>query len=257
MKKIIFLITILFLILAIAVPLAKINAQTNWSLGSQSEEIRNLQEILKTDPTIYPEGLVTGYFGPITQRAIQRVQARCGLPQNGVVDEETRRCIFPIDYKVKVISPNGGENWDRSQIQIIKWTLEEPSSRPVIHPLWSQASIDLFKRETSLGIPVFVKHIATVNMFSLAYPWRIPNSIPNGENYLVRISIGLGNIVPPPTIPPIKATNWDESDAVFQISGVTTSPTECKGVLEVIKALENVVVEINKAIALLKQMSGE
>lgn len=58
--------------------------------GSQSDDVRKVQELLATDPEIYPEGRVTGYFGPLTRQAIERFQIRNGLPVTGVLDEKTR-----------------------------------------------------------------------------------------------------------------------------------------------------------------------
>jgi len=42
-----------------------------------------LQEFLKKDPVIYPEELVTGFFGPATERAVQRFQKKHGLVSSG------------------------------------------------------------------------------------------------------------------------------------------------------------------------------
>ncbi len=58
-------------------------------VGSRGEDVRLLQEILASDPDIYPEGFVTGYFGPLTSRAVSRIQARTGLEQVGVVGPQT------------------------------------------------------------------------------------------------------------------------------------------------------------------------
>ncbi len=57
--------------------------------GSRGEDVRLLQELLASDPDIYPEGLITGYFGPLTSRAVARIQARVGLEQVGVVGPQT------------------------------------------------------------------------------------------------------------------------------------------------------------------------
>src|SRR3989304_8993450 len=39
-------------------------------------EVTKLQQFLAQDKTIYPEGLITGYFGSLTQKAVQRWQAK-------------------------------------------------------------------------------------------------------------------------------------------------------------------------------------
>jgi len=54
------------------------------------DDVKRLQEILATDPTIYPEGRVTGYYGPLTREALRRLQARHQLNPTGQIDEETR-----------------------------------------------------------------------------------------------------------------------------------------------------------------------
>ena len=51
--------------------------------GSSGPQVRKLQEILKTIPGVYPEGLVTGYFGILTEKAVQRFQAKQGIVSSG------------------------------------------------------------------------------------------------------------------------------------------------------------------------------
>lgn len=53
------------------------------------EDVELLQEILATDPEIYPEGLVTGYFGPLTEKAVKRFQKIAGIEQVGIVGPKT------------------------------------------------------------------------------------------------------------------------------------------------------------------------
>lgn len=68
------------------------------ALGMKGEEVRRLQEALAKDPEVYPEGLVTGYFGFLTLAAVTRFQekyaedvlAPIGLPAGtGFVGERT------------------------------------------------------------------------------------------------------------------------------------------------------------------------
>jgi len=80
----------------------------NLSFGARNGDVRILQQILSEAPVggpdIYPEALVTGYFGPATQRAVQRFQCKydiicSGSPGTtgwGVVGPRTRVKINEI-----------------------------------------------------------------------------------------------------------------------------------------------------------------
>ncbi len=57
--------------------------------GMTGEDIKLLQETLATDPDVYPEGLVTGYFGPLTRNAVKRFQKIAGIEQVGMVGPKT------------------------------------------------------------------------------------------------------------------------------------------------------------------------
>ncbi len=52
-------------------------------LGLQGDDIRKLQEFLAEDKSIYPEGLVTGYYGILTQKAVQRFQCKYNIVCSG------------------------------------------------------------------------------------------------------------------------------------------------------------------------------
>lgn len=252
-------------------------AQAKVAIGSRSEEIKAIQEILKSDPEIYPEGYVTGYFGPLTKMAIKRLQKKCGIPETGALDEATERCIYPIEYKIKVVFPNGGEKLNRNEVQTIKWEIIGPSEKEK-YLFWPKASIDLFKRSTgSQSKSVFVRHLAVVNLFDQSYSWRITNDIPNGSDYVIRISTGRG-IVPiwiqektkvpteikaekiwpisPPIEPkPIKPmTIWDESDGTFEITGEIKPSPVSPNLEEIITTLTKIVEELQKLINALKSI---
>lgn len=68
--------------------LAPVNAQTimqQLSLGARGNEVIKLQTFLAQDRTIYPEGIISGYYGPLTQKAVVQLQVSYGLPQAGRV----------------------------------------------------------------------------------------------------------------------------------------------------------------------------
>lgn len=52
--------------------------------GSSGEDVRKLQILLALDPTLYPEALITGTYGSLTVKAVQRFQAKYGIASSGV-----------------------------------------------------------------------------------------------------------------------------------------------------------------------------
>ena len=51
--------------------------------GMKDEQVRKLQEFLSQDKDIYPEGLITGYYGSLTQKAVQRFQNKYNIVSSG------------------------------------------------------------------------------------------------------------------------------------------------------------------------------
>lgn len=65
-------------------------------LGAKGEQVKTLQEILATDPEIYPEKLITGNFGALTAKAIKKFQKKWGIKQEGEVGPKTLSKINEI-----------------------------------------------------------------------------------------------------------------------------------------------------------------
>ena len=93
-------------------------------LGSSGSDVTNLQQYLAQDPNIYPEGIVSGYFGSLTERALQRWQAAHGIVSSGspettgygAVGPRTRNALqncgdsVPANFGARVgVSPTSGE----------------------------------------------------------------------------------------------------------------------------------------------------
>lgn len=53
------------------------------AFGSRGEQVSALQTYLSGDPALYPEGLITGYFGKLTEKAVQRFQAKYDVVLSG------------------------------------------------------------------------------------------------------------------------------------------------------------------------------
>ena len=111
--------------------------------ASTGGEVTKLQKMLAEDSAVYPEGLVTGYYGPLTKKAVQRWQTKHRVISSGsaattgfgVVGQKTRTkisvvCPTPITRPIPipvptdiitVLSPNGGEQWVLESNQLIQW----------------------------------------------------------------------------------------------------------------------------------------
>ena len=54
-------------------------------IGATGSDVTALQTFLAADPTLYPQGLVTGYFGVLTSAAVSNFQTRNGIDAVGRV----------------------------------------------------------------------------------------------------------------------------------------------------------------------------
>ncbi|OGF77220.1 hypothetical protein A3F23_01890 [Candidatus Giovannonibacteria bacterium RIFCSPHIGHO2_12_FULL_43_15] len=66
------------------------------ALGSIGDDVTQLQALLASDTSIYPQGMITGYYGPLTVQAVKRFQAKYGLPQIGRVGPMTREKLMQV-----------------------------------------------------------------------------------------------------------------------------------------------------------------
>lgn len=236
MKKIIFALVFALGITLIAGTVSAASIQK----GMRNSDIKSIQEILSQDSQIYPEKLKTGYFGNLTESAIKRLQKKVGVPKTGIIDNVTKKFILP-NISITIVSPNGGENLDRKDTQEILWEVKAEPTRDITTlkekfknanwlPAWFKGRIDLYQKSNETdGTSKFVRHIGKVNLFNCKYNWKINNNIPNGDNYVVRISSFYGHrSLVSASIRPLYF--FDESDAVFSISGEQemTCSVKCK-----------------------------
>ena len=64
-----------------------------------SEEVKQLQRILAKDKGLYPEALVTGFFGPATERAVKRFQEKYQIVSSGTPDTTGYGAVGPKTAK--------------------------------------------------------------------------------------------------------------------------------------------------------------
>lgn len=80
---------------------------TYMQLGSRGADVTTLQTYLATDRSIYPQGLVTGYFGSLTKSAVSNFQERNGIDNtigNGRVGPATL-AVLNVKMAGGIVSP--------------------------------------------------------------------------------------------------------------------------------------------------------
>lgn len=112
----------------------------NLKRGSSSSEVTRLQEFLKAMPDIYPEGITTGYFGTLTEKAVRRFQAKYGIEQVGIVGQKTRA-------KLNILIMSGN-----AHMQTPPQSLQHVSPQPKKELLPQQSGIQ--KQQTTVASPV-------------------------------------------------------------------------------------------------------
>ena len=71
--------------------LAQLKILRQLQRGMSGDDVKTLQAILAAQPDIYPEGLVTGYYGPMTFRAVKKYQEKFGISSVGRVGPMTMK----------------------------------------------------------------------------------------------------------------------------------------------------------------------
>ncbi len=73
-------------------------------VGVRNDAVRQLQEFLAQYKEVYPEGLITGYFGKITEAAVKKWQTQNGIEAVGIVGPKTRAKLAEI--RTQLITDN-------------------------------------------------------------------------------------------------------------------------------------------------------
>lgn len=102
-------------------------------LGSRGDDVRRLQELLKTDKGVYPEGLVTGYYGQLTKAAILKLQLKHGVIKTdrdqgaGRLGPKTRAKVKEVFESPSDSTPTSNNTAQslQAQIQLLLQQLQE------------------------------------------------------------------------------------------------------------------------------------
>jgi peptidoglycan hydrolase-like protein with peptidoglycan-binding domain len=81
MKKIISIVFISSFFLGVHSALASITSSLD--IGSKGASVTELQTYLTNSTNFYPSGLITGYYGPLTEAAVEKFQTAQGIVSSG------------------------------------------------------------------------------------------------------------------------------------------------------------------------------
>jgi peptidoglycan hydrolase-like protein with peptidoglycan-binding domain len=113
-----------------AIPTTHAAISTELDLGENGSEVTELQQFLATNSLIYPSGIVSGFFGPLTEAAVRQFQASYDIPQAGRVGPITRARInnimssgFGLDTRAPMMENRSVQT--NSTNATINWTTNE------------------------------------------------------------------------------------------------------------------------------------
>lgn len=99
----------LFVPLAVSAQSAGVEFKKTLQRGMRGKDVKILQEFLKQSPEIYPQGLVTGYFGPLTEMAVKRLQESQGIEPVGIVGPKTKAKLNELVVETGFSVGGGGQ----------------------------------------------------------------------------------------------------------------------------------------------------
>ena len=167
-------------------------------IGATGTDVSALQTYLAQDSSIYPEGLVTGYFGSLTSAAVSRFQTRNGIEAVGRVGPKTLAALnakmsggvtvttgdvnAPIIFGVNVAQATSSA--------VVTWNTSEPASGLVYY-----SPSPLLMSEAGNGVSVSGTIALTDSNYRTAHSVSISGLLPNTTYYYsVRGTDQSGNV---------------------------------------------------------------
>ena len=171
---------------------------TQLDLGSSGINVTALQQFLATNPSIYPEGLVTGFYGNLTKAAVTQFQVNYDLPQVGRVGSLTQAKInnlmlsgLGLDTTAPTVS-NVLVQRNRNSATV-SWSTNEPANGQVYYDTKMIQSDEA----TGHGQQPYISGVSAPNSSGAGYSQSVtiqnlqPNTI---YYYLIRSIDNSGNI---------------------------------------------------------------
>ncbi len=179
---------------------ASASVTTQLDMGSQGSDVSELQSYLSKNPHIYPSGLVTGYFGVLTQSGIQMFQANQGIVSSGTPETTGFGRVGPVTMArlnslmgVVYISGQGGDvDAPRMYTEVV--TVDTNSA--TISWTTNESSVGRVMYGTSWPFVYSTAKSATSGKYGATTQVKITGLASNTTYYYVRESVDeVGNIM--------------------------------------------------------------
>lgn len=159
-------------------------------VGARGSQVTALQQFLASYPQYYPEGLVTGYYGPLTQAAVRRFQAANGIDQVGRVGPITLARINLIGTGT---GPGTGTGQDISAPYISNINVQSSAFGTS-----TTATISFMTNESSLGTVYYSNSpLQTVeNQSNFTAPTIGGTAVQSNSGYVTSHNIQITNLTP-------------------------------------------------------------
>jgi peptidoglycan hydrolase-like protein with peptidoglycan-binding domain len=107
---------LVFSLIGVQKAFATITSQLD--IGDSGSEVTELQTYLTTNSIFYPSGLITGYFGPLTEAGVQKFQAAQGIVSNGTPETTGYGRVGPSTMaRINSLLGSGNQTmWDDSPV---------------------------------------------------------------------------------------------------------------------------------------------
>ncbi len=174
-------------------------------LGDTGSNVSELQSYLSLNANLYPSGLVTGYFGPLTQGGVQKYQTAQGIVSSGSPSTTGYGRVGPrtltslnIMMGNPTVSSDAAPIISYTAVQLgstnatISWTTNEPSQGQVYYDTTALASNEATGPKQQPYVSGLYK---TDNSGQLTHSITLTNLTPNTTYYyLVRAVDNNGNL---------------------------------------------------------------
>lgn len=178
---------------------AEVTSANTLNVGSRGDAVTALQTFLASNPDIYPAGIVSGYYGPLTKEAVKQFQLHYDLDVDGIAGPMTKtkmnaliRANMGLDVYAPVLSNVVVTNTGTTTH--VSFSSNEPVKASVFY---DTAGILLRNHSLVFGAPnATAGGVVQVDAtFGMNKSLALPNLAPNTNyNYVVMAVDASGNI---------------------------------------------------------------